>query len=453
MKNNKTLSPQNTERRIRKHIHAQTHTFDCLVPGGFIDLGMRTAEVLFRKHLENSVNKESSEKIIIKKHGSRVRIENAPFDFLHTLLLEGLIYTEIQIRITRSRCSTEEKLQNILNSIDWELWIDFEKTLSLDLRADSLNSTLYNETRLKKIIREHIEKYFRSSKASNKTANAVLIGLDVLLEREALEIYLSVSGRDYWKRGHKNELKHSAPLREDIAACLLQRLSEISQEFCNTTTPTHIFNPFCGTGTLLHESVLKISEYARLLTGTNHFIYLGLPFFKEKTFLHHQKRVMENRVLSPHQSHNQATTFYGEDTDSDSCKMTNDWFEMNKSKIPKSFEYKILAVNSTDPNEQFPNLQTGNAVWILANPPFGLRLSNSPQGGNDKLYEAFAKRVFKQFSPNSANSISTCGVILCPNESTWRLIRKSMPKFKSVCEHFTLGGLDVRAYYFWNQKL
>jgi 23S rRNA G2445 N2-methylase RlmL len=444
MKNKQQGSDKALERRIKKHIHAQLHTVECSVPPGFIELGKRRAAEILKEH--SSSDPQAQTKIEI--HGNSVRIENLPFEAVHELLYEGLVFTEVKIRVVRSRCSTEDKLEKIVSEVDWRLWLPAIASDSWDVRVDSLNSQLYHEGRIKRLFLDAIGK-LKLPKGMKLPDNScpTLVALDITLQREVLEIFLSLGGRSFWKRGHKQSMQHAAPLREDIAACLVQRLAEISHEQLNVATPTHVLNPFCGTGTLLHEAALMISRTAHLLSENHRLSYIFLPFFKENAFAHVRKRKLAK--LEPKGKNVANPVLYvGEDLDQGLCMASEKWFDEAKLKIEIPASVNCFQVDSCKRNEHISKLSVDHSLWILANPPFGLRLSNDSRGGSEKVYQLFGSRLSELMSSLAKKNVNACGVVLCPDEDTWRNVQRELRQYQQFCEHLTLGGLDIRALYF-----
>jgi 23S rRNA G2445 N2-methylase RlmL len=440
------------ERRIRKHVHAQRHTFECHVPAGFSELGLRTAESILERTL--SADEKSQTKVSIEQ--GKIRIEKAPFETLHALLIEGLIFSEIKIRIHKTRCQTEQKFQQILTDIDWPLWLPAASAHALEVRADSLNSQIYHEGRLKSQFIAFIEKSIFTERSENKDEQNISkpsFAIDLNLKRDVLEIFLSMSGRDYWKRGHKQTFEHAAPLREDIAACLIQRVYEISSRQLKVNTPTVVLNPFCGTGTLLHEAALHITGLAHSLSDISRWPYFWLPFCKQKSFHHALKTYLNALSLKEYHPNRSQIHYIGEDLQPALCQATRRWFDDLSSKADLNANADVQEKDSCQKglNLQAGELNSKSAVWIFANPPFGIRLSNAFQGGDETLYRSFGQRLKDLVAHLKRTSTPVCGVVLCPTESSWRILQRSLTDCSQVCEHFTLGGHDIRAFYFFTR--
>jgi 23S rRNA G2445 N2-methylase RlmL len=429
----------NLERRIRKHIHGKKQTFEIDAPPGFSGLCERFARELVTKKW----NSELNDIRITSEHG-RVRIEDAPFELCHDLLLDGLPFTDVKILIFRGRCSTDDKFRTILEKISWDMWVPKKENLVWNLRVNSLHSRLYNEGRLKLEMTEFLKRRFSGDGGLPSTE----VDCDVWIERESLEIFVSLGGRNYWQRGQKQTLHHAAPLREDIAACLVLRLRELSLEWYGIARPRHVVNPFCGTGTLLHEAATLLQDFGRLPAKHDFWNYKRLPFYRKSSFEHSLKKRNESRLSSNPKS--SQVTYLGEDLDKDLCDATEQWFRsMRDSGLQCDSGSARCHDSRAGDLPWMKEVEQGEAIWLLANPPFGLRLSNSHHGGTERLYEDFVKRICAWARP--ADTMETplvMGVLLCPTEAIWQSVRRSLKGWPQCCEHFTLGGLDIRAFYF-----
>jgi 23S rRNA G2445 N2-methylase RlmL len=443
MKTHLPDSGVNIERRIRKHIYAQPQTFEVAVPPGFLEL----CERVLLRIASDMPGAEKSEFKIKKKNG-RLQIENAPFELCHDLLFFGLPFADVKILVFRGRCSNDEKLQSILDAIEWDLWIPSDISIDWDLRVDSSRSQLYNESRIKEKVKKTLQARFknRNQNKSKSDSSPLELGLDFRLERESLEVLLSLGGRNYWQRGHKKDLRHAAPLREDLAGCIVQRLADLHSEWSSTKHPSLVWNPFCGTGTLLYEAALNLSGIARLDADKLTWSYPHLPFFKGASFQHRAKKVGE--LISSPAKKPQVIHFLGEEKNPEVIEPALRSF--SESGLVSLFAPKveIISQDSTQSGGDNSSIVAHECVWLLANPPFGLRLSNSTQGGTEKLYRAFAQRIHDVGNAMLASNKVFSGVVLCATEENWLTLKKTLSGWRQRCEHFTLGGLDIRAFYF-----
>lgn len=429
-------------RRIRKHIYGKNQTFEIECSPGFSELCKKWAEQI----LANFLSPADYEKCSVQIKNGRVLIENAPFDVCHELLLRGQPFTDVKIQIVKGRCSSIDKLQNLLERIDWDLWVSDKTNITWDIRVDSLRSQLYNEKKLKTLCLEFLDRKF----AQLNSDAPLPVGLDLNIEREVLSLSISLGGRTFWQRGLKNQLVHAAPLREDLAACLVSRMHDIGQSWGLPSRPDRVINPFCGTGTLLHESAIFLSGLGNLLNRSSDWTYLKLPFFRKSAFFDRLKKI-RNVLKQSNTSHQSPMLFQAEDIQSEYSQAAYDWFESSNLMDYQPVRLEKMCVDSAKHADSFFSKDCHH-LWIVSNPPFGLRLSNSSQGGTEALYRQYAERIANLSHPKESSAPfehqTVLGVVLCPDEACWRIMQSRLKNWRQKCEHLTLGGLDIRAFYF-----
>lgn len=429
-------------RRIRKHIYGKKQTFEVECPPGFSELCKKWVDQL----LASFISPADSEKCSVQIKNGRVVIENAPFDVCHELLLRGQPFTDVKIQILKGRCSSSDKLQSLLERIAWDMWIPEKTNIDWDIRVDSLRSQLYNEKKLKTLCLDFLGRKF----ASDSATAPLPVGLDLNLEREVLSLSLSLGGRTFWQRGLKNQVVHAAPLREDLAACIVSRMRDIGQSWGLAHRPDQVINPFCGTGTLLHESAILLSGLGHVLDRSTKWTYLHLPFCRKPALFDRLKKI-QNEIRQSNACSQSPILFQAEDIQAEYSQAAYDWFEQSNLMSYQPVRLEQMCIDSANHTDKTFSGEFHH-LWIVSNPPFGLRLSNSSQGGTATLYRQFADRIGrlrqqKKSYPPLANQ-TVLGVVLCPDEDCWRIMQSMLKNWKQKCEHLTLGGLDIRAFYF-----
>jgi 23S rRNA G2445 N2-methylase RlmL len=188
-----------------------------------------------------------------------------------------------------------------------------------------------------------------------------------------------------------------------------------------------------------------------MLNRSDEWCYLHLPFFKKAAFFDREKRLLNvaKQMFSDEQN---SVVFSAEDLQPDCVSAAQLWFETTgiQNLIPHIVEAKCQNSAVPHPLELVP--ANNSLGWIVSNPPFGIRLSNNSQGGTENLYRDFSNRIVsltnKTSSSHSSEMKSWLGVVLCPDEDCWRILQSRLSGWHQKCEHFMLGGLDIRAFYF-----
>ncbi|MFA7506239.1 MAG: THUMP domain-containing protein [Burkholderiaceae bacterium] len=161
--------------------------------------------------------------------------------------LRSRIASRILLRLERAPYRNEDELYRIANAIDWTVWFGPAQTLRVDVTGSrsplrSLNfATLRIKDAIVDLVRERTGD--RPSIDTRRPDARVFAHLD---EREA-SVYLDLSGEPLFKRGwRQRDDKGEAPLKENLAAGLLALAG------WQPTQP--LFDPFCGSGTILIEA-------------------------------------------------------------------------------------------------------------------------------------------------------------------------------------------------------
>jgi putative N6-adenine-specific DNA methylase len=204
---------------------------------------------------------------------------------------------------------------------------------------------------------------------------------------------LDITGVALYKRGTSG-IKGEAPLRETLAAAILRFLFATPPQ-----SPVHLWDPMCGSGTLLLEASSHHTPFEREFAYQKSILNLGVAPFKPKSTLPAWP------VLS----------FVGSDINANLL-----------SKLPKmsGITWRTGDVLTT-PAPVGP-------FWIISNPPYGERLELS------EGIEVFAKNLSKTLSTHPCDRV----LLLVPKTWPTMLIRGQRP---SEILGFSNGGLAVEA--------
>ncbi|ANH01459.1 hypothetical protein [Leptospira borgpetersenii] len=256
--------------------------------------------------------------------------------------------------------------------------------------------------------------------------SALLVGDEIILS-------VSLSGEPLNQRGNFQFLSKSAPIREDLARYLIERMHKILPD------PDAVFVPFAGTGTLIRESVDSIlgicfPHYSR------EYLFQDMEEFPRTTWDFLKKKTLKNFVGSP-------IGIWWNELNGETFEYTK-----NRMKVYQDFlkQYGFydsfrFVQNEGDfflfsPQEVWNTLGKRQRVWMLLNPPYGLRLGI---GSSSAFYRKLGERLTHWWELPSEIG----GFVLCPNEECWSVLIRSMG-IKTDTIHVTHGGLDMRVVYF-----
>ncbi|EMJ96291.1 hypothetical protein [Leptospira alstonii] len=257
--------------------------------------------------------------------------------------------------------------------------------------------------------------------------------LSALLVEDEIILNISLSGEPLNQRGSFKPLSKSAPIREDLARFLIQRMHKI------LPNPDGIFVPFAGTGTFVRESLDSIlgvgfPHYSRnyLFQDMEEFPSATWDFLKKKTL----KNSLENPIGIWWNELNKETFEYTENR----MKVYQDF--INRSGFSDSFRFVQNEGDffSFSPKDVWTASGKRQRVWMLLNPPYGLRLET---GSSNGFYKKLGERLKHWWELPCEIS----GLVLCPDEDSWSVLIRNMG-IKTDTIHVTHGGLDLRVVYF-----
>jgi putative N6-adenine-specific DNA methylase len=265
---------------------------------------------------------------------------------VHTTLAQGLalnrclkIPTRILVRLEHFRCRDFPKLYNRMASFDWSKWLD--KGCTLEVFAATKKSRLKIKTRIEETCVDGFNTWTQENGIKpnpKKTAKLYIRIID-----DELTMSLDTSGERLHKRGTRVNVGE-APLRETIAASLLQLLSQHGGRQAEVA----LLDPMLGSGTFLIEAL----ERDQLVDARE----FGFESFRKDV-----------EVEEPHLASKR--TQYVELTGLEQDSKTLQAAKKNLS----GFRDHKLHLNNGDIFSSTP-LPPHPMRWVVCNPPYGERL-------------------------------------------------------------------------------
>jgi putative N6-adenine-specific DNA methylase len=159
---------------------------------------------------------------------------------LHSRLASRILW-----RVARNRYASEDDVYAAALAVAWEQWFGADALLRVDLTATRtpLRSREFATLRVKDGIVDRLRGKTGARPSIDRARPDVRVFAH--LGADTLDLYLDLSGEALFKRGWRAD-KGEAPLKENLAAGLLA-LSGWKPE-------NPLFDPFCGSGTILIEA-------------------------------------------------------------------------------------------------------------------------------------------------------------------------------------------------------
>ncbi len=291
-----------------------------------------------------------------------VRTENGGAEFSGTLNdaflcnLRLRFSDRVYLELARKTCLSFEDLFQLASSVRWENLTD--GTEAFNVSAQCARSRLMSprdcQSITKKAVIERLKKHTDRKIFPESGAD---FPVHVAIHGDVTRIYLDLSGSSLSRRGYRT-WNGEAPLRETLAASLV--------ELSPWRPGMPLYDPCCGTGTLLIEAALRQGHMA---PGRNRsFAMEHFSFFNEK-----EGKEIRRRILSE-SCPDRISGIGGSDIDPAALELA--LRHTVQAGIQGKINLKALPLREV-------MLQETNGVF-LCNPPYGERLSD--RNGARSLY-------------------------------------------------------------------
>lgn len=163
----------------------------------------------------------------------------------------------IGLELARGECNSEDDFYNLAKSVDWYNWFKLSNSFRVDLNnlGADLHSVRFTQLRLKDAVCDSFLERF--DERPNVSVEAPDVRIFAAITPTEAMVYIDLAGENLFKRGWREEAG-VAPLKENLAAGLwhIARQSEAGKN-------ANVFlDPFCGSGTLVIESLSQLCDRA-----------------------------------------------------------------------------------------------------------------------------------------------------------------------------------------------
>lgn len=253
----------------------------------------------------------------------------------------------VLVELRTFEIKTEKDLYAEASKIDWPALFDVRKTFSI---KGAVNSSLFKHSQFPfLLIKDAIVDSFRDKVGDRPDVNikSPHVVIDLYVREKSAVISVNTSGLPLFQRGYRQSTGE-APLNEVVAAALL-RMSGWDKK-------TPLFDPFCGSGTILIEAALLAAGIPSTIERT-HYAFKNLKNFDASIW--NEMYDAANKIVRE-----LPCKLYGADIDSQMVMKTR----RNLRGFPFGRFIEITNDDFNDvPIPEGPGL-------IITNPPYGERL-------------------------------------------------------------------------------
>jgi putative N6-adenine-specific DNA methylase len=266
----------------------------------------------------------------------------------------------VRIVLLESYAKTFKDLIEAVDGIDWGDYIGRDD--AFQVKGSSLDSELTSVPKLQATIKKSAVMYLcNRHNMTSCTETGPMHQIEFTLRKNNLSVYLDTSGEGLHKRGYRRN-SNAAPIKETLASGIID-LARIKRAGAIT-------DPFCGSGTILIESVYKTMNIAPGLH--RNFAAEKWDNFPREIWKE-EREAAKAEILTDVDFH-----AYGFDYDPECVQLTLD----NAKKAG-------VAKNITVKNADIKNFKQPDGV-IICNPPYGERLLELREA--EKLYTVMGER-------------------------------------------------------------
>jgi len=268
----------------------------------------------------------------------------------------------ILINVGMFNAQTFTELFDNVKSLPWENYIG--KSDAFPVTGSSIDSALHSIPDCQSIIKKAIVNRLSSKYGVSwfeETGPEYKVKFTIL--KNNVTMMIDTSGEGLHKRGYRRN-SNAAPLKETLAAAMCD-LARIYPD-------TKLYDPFCGSGTILIESAMMA---AKIAPGLRRFFAAErFGFIDPKVWMEERTRA-QDLIL-----HNIDFRAVGFDIDSACVDLTLE--NAKKAGVSKYVTANIGDVKNFTPND--------DRFLLITNPPYGERLLDVRQAEN--LYKTMGER-------------------------------------------------------------
>ena len=291
---------------------------------------------------------------------------------LYTINFQSRLINRVLAPLVSFNCSSDDQLYNGALQISWEDFLDPSKTFAVF--ASVTNSYIQHSKFASLRLKDAIVDYLRDRTGNRPSIDTrePNIWLNLHIEDNEATISLDTSGGSLHRRGYRKQ-SIRAPMVETLAAAIIN--------YSGWDGKSDLYDPFCGSGTLLCEAYMFASKTPPSIFRKN-FGFERLPDFNLSLWKNIKEDALEKIIPV------KKDAIAGSDISADAVEASiTNCKVIDKESVIGIENYNVFDIDKID------------GTTIICNPPYGIRM-----GKTDDLSDFYKKfgDFLKQRCKNSA---------------------------------------------------
>lgn len=275
---------------------------------------------------------------------------------IYQLCLWSRVANRIQLILFSGYAANEQALHQLCTEFHWQTVFSADKSIAVEFHGSSasIRNTMFGAQVVKDGIVDHFRRFHGKRPTVDKENPQILI--HAFLKNDELTVSFDLTGYSLHQRGYRAKAG-SAPLKENVAAALLIRAKwpELASQ------GYHLYDPFCGAGTIVIEAAMMAAHIAPGLLRHDQSL---------RHWAAHQPSLWEkSRTTALAQVKPVSLSLKGTDTDSKAIHLAQSNAEL--AGVTRLVHFQVAAVSQAS--------SLGDNGLLVCNPPYGERLGDATQ--------------------------------------------------------------------------
>jgi putative N6-adenine-specific DNA methylase len=286
---------------------------------------------------------------------------------LYRIVYRTRLLSRVLAPLTKFDVTTGEDLYLKAKRIDWTHLLTLDQTFGIfaNVSRSTIDNSHFAALKLKDVVADMFRKRYRGKRPNVDTTDPDL-WINLHIREDVATISLDCGGGSLHRRGYRQRAVE-APMQETLAAAILDLAEWEGKE--------PLYDPMCGSGTILSEAFLKASRTPAACLRRK-FGFQMLPDHDRRVWVKVQLEE-DNKVRRL-----PGNLIRGSDIDKAAVAMTR----ANNARLPEGDDLRVKTMDFRD----LPEIKRG---LIVCNPPYGIRLkADEDMGAFMKEFGDFLKQ-------------------------------------------------------------